>query len=93
LIKQDFENAFNEVDVILSPTTPDLPHKLGAKITPEQAYAMDAFTIPANLAGICAGVIPVGKLKGIPVGLQVLAPAFKEELLFNFLKAAEETFL
>ena len=93
LIKKDFDNAFKEVDVILSPTTPDLPNKLGAKITPEQAYAMDAFTIPANLAGICAGVIPISQLKGIPVGLQVLAPAFKEELLFWFLKAAEETFL
>ncbi len=90
LIKNDFDAAFREVDVILAPTTPDLPHKLGAKITPEQAYAMDAFTIPANLAGICAGVVPIGKLKGIPVGLQVIAPAFKEDVLLSFLRAVEE---
>lgn len=90
LISKDFDSAFKTADVIIAPTTPDLPHALGSKITPEQAYAMDAFTIPANLAGIAAGVVPVGTLQGIPVGMQVMVPAFKEELLFNFLKAVEE---
>ena len=90
LIKKDFDSAFKEVDIIITPTTPDLPHKLGAKITPEQAYAMDAFTIPANLAGICAGVVPIGTLNNIPVGMHVIAPAFKEDVLFGFLKAVED---
>lgn len=90
LIKKDFDNAFKEVDLIITPTTPDLPHRLGTKITPEQAYAMDAFTIPPNLAGISAGVVPIGTLNGIPVGMHVIAPAFKEDVLFNFLKVVEE---
>jgi aspartyl-tRNA(Asn)/glutamyl-tRNA(Gln) amidotransferase subunit A len=89
LIKKDFESAFGKVDVIISPVTPELPHKLGKKLTPEEAYAMDAFTIPASLAGICAGVVPAGKVNGVPVGIQVIAPAFKEDLLCNFLAAIE----
>ncbi len=81
LIKKDFETAFQEVDFILSPVTPELPYKLGHKITPEEDYALDAFTIPANLAGICAGVVPLGKIDGLPVGLQIMGPAFAEEKL------------
>ena len=72
---------FQEVDFILSPVTPELPYKLGHKISPEEDYALDAFTIPANLAGICAGVVPLGKIDGLPVGLQIMAPAFAEEKL------------
>lgn len=90
LIKKDFERAFNNVDVIMTPTVPDLPYMLGKSITPEEDYALDAFTVPANLAGIAGGVVPVGAIKGMPVGLQVLVPAFKEDILFNFLKAIEE---
>src|SRR3989344_7932747 len=90
LIAEDFNNAFKQVDIILAPTTPDLPKKLGQKLSPEEEYAMDAFTIPANLAGIAAGVIPIGTINNIPVGMQVMVPAFKEELLFDFLKIVEK---
>lgn len=90
LIVGGFERAFKEADVIISPTTPMLPHKLGAKITdPRAMYAYDAYTIPANLAGVCAGVVPAGKIDGIPVGLQVMAPAFREELLLRVMAAIE----
>jgi len=90
LIAEGFEKAFKEVDVIISPTTPMLPHKIGAKITdPKAMYAYDAYTIPANLAGICAGVVNAGRIKRIPVGLQVMAPAFKEELLLQVMAAVE----
>ncbi len=89
LITKTFAEAFNDVDIIILPTTPILPHKIGEKIDVKSMYAYDAFTIPANLAGICAGVIPAGKIDGIPVGLQVFAPAFKEKLLFNVLKEIE----
>ena len=90
LIADGFEKAFRDVDMIISPTTPMLPHKLGAKITdPKTMYAYDAYTIPANLAGICAGVVPAGKIDGIPVGVQVMAPAFKEKMLFQALAAIE----
>ncbi len=86
LIKKDFEAAFQEVDFILSPVTPELPYKLGHKISPEEDYALDAFTIPANLAGICAGVVPLSKIDGLPVGLQIMAPAFAEEKLIALMK-------
>ncbi len=90
LISESFEKAFGDVDIIISPTTPMLPHKLGTKITdPKAMYAYDAFTIPANLAGICAGVVNAGEIDGIPVGLQVMAPAFKEELLLRAMAAVE----
>lgn len=91
LIAEGFEKAFKDVDIIISPTTPMLPHKLGTKITdPKAMYAYDAFTIPANLAGICAGVVPAGKIDGVPVGLQIMAPAFKEELLLQAMAAVEK---
>lgn len=93
LIKKDFDEAFEKVDFIVSPVTPELPNKLTEKISPEAAYATDAFTIPANLAGICAGVVPIGKIKGIPVGLQIMAPAFAEHKLFSMMKVVEEIFL
>jgi len=91
LVRKEFEKAFKEVDVIILPTTPVLPHKLGTKIDdPKVLYAYDAFTIPANLAGICAGVINIGKIDNIPIGMQICVPSFKEDLLFNILKEVEE---
>ncbi len=90
LIKKDFDNAFKDVDIIIAPVTPSLPHKLGDKISPETAYAFDAFTIPANLAGICSGVVKSGKIDNIPVGMQISAPAFNESLLFNIMKKWED---
>ena len=91
LIKKDFEDAFKEADIIISPTTPVLPHKLGTEITdPKVMYAYDAFTIPANLAEICAGVIKAGEIDNVQIGLQVMAPAFREDMLFNVLSAWEK---
>ncbi len=89
LIKEEFENAFKQVDILLSPVTPKLPHKIGEKINVEDMYAYDAFTVLANLSGICAGVIPAGKINNAPVGLQIMAPAFKEELLFKVMRCLE----
>ncbi|MCP3686243.1 MAG: Asp-tRNA(Asn)/Glu-tRNA(Gln) amidotransferase subunit GatA [bacterium] len=92
LIKDDFEKAFKEVDVILSPTTPRLPHKFEEKITdPKVMYAYDAYTCPANLAGICAGVVKAGEIEGIPVGLHIMAPRLKEELMLQVMKLWEDT--
>jgi aspartyl-tRNA(Asn)/glutamyl-tRNA(Gln) amidotransferase subunit A len=84
LIRKDFEEAFKEVDILVLPTTPMLPHNLGTQITdPKVMYAYDAFTIPANLAGICGGVVPGGKIDCIPVGVQLFAKAFSEADLLN----------
>ncbi|MBI4440662.1 Asp-tRNA(Asn)/Glu-tRNA(Gln) amidotransferase subunit GatA [Candidatus Woesearchaeota archaeon] len=72
-IRDEFEKAFKIVDLLAMPTTPELPHLLGKLPSPEAAYAYDAFTIPANLAGICAGVVPCGLIDKVPVGLQLYA--------------------
>ncbi|MCA9495460.1 MAG: aspartyl/glutamyl-tRNA amidotransferase subunit A [Nanoarchaeota archaeon] len=89
IIAKEFERVFKEVDFILMPTTPMIPHKFGTKLTTEQMYAYDAFTIPANLAGICAGVISkdtVNEEDGkVSVGLQIYADKFKEDILFQAL--------
>ena len=89
LIRTDFENAFKECDVMISATVPRLPHKIGSKISVEEMYGYDALTIPANLAGICAINIPTAKIENCPVGMQIMAPAFKETRMFQVARALE----
>lgn len=84
LIKNDFVTAFNEVDLILGPTTPNLAWKLGEKNhDPVAAYLEDIYTITANLAGIPGLSMPAGFVDGLPVGVQLLAPYFQEGRLLN----------
>jgi aspartyl-tRNA(Asn)/glutamyl-tRNA(Gln) amidotransferase subunit A len=80
LVKQDFDKAFEEVDVILTPTTPTVAFKIGEKSqSPLQMYLSDIFTIPANLAGIPGISIPVKGRKGkLPVGFQLMGNHFRE---------------
>lgn len=85
MIIKEFEEAFKKVDVIILPVTPDIPHKIGEEIDVNTAYAMDAFTTPANLAGICAGTVNAGKIDNTPIGVQVLAKSFNEKTLFDSL--------
>jgi aspartyl-tRNA(Asn)/glutamyl-tRNA(Gln) amidotransferase subunit A len=90
LIKEEFEHAFQKADFIISPTVPRLPHKIGEKISVEEMYAYDALTIPANFAEICAISIPMGEISKVPVGMQIMAPAFSEKSLFNLSKEFED---
>ncbi len=90
LIKKDFADAFKKVDVIISPTVPRLPHKIGSKITAAEMYSYDALTNPANLAGIPALTMPAGKIDGIPIGLQIMAPQFSETKMFYVAMALEK---
>lgn len=84
LIKQDFVNAFEDVDVIMAPVSPDVAFKLGEKTEdPLKMYAADIFTVPANLAGVCGLALNCGKINGLPVGLQILGSWFGENLLFK----------
>ena len=84
LIARDMENAFRKVDVIISPTTPTLPFKIGERTEdPVQMYLSDLLTTPANLAGSPALTVPAGVIRGLPVGLQIMGPAFQEERLFQ----------
>ena len=90
LIAETINKAFDKVDFLILPTTPLLPNKLGERLDPKVEYAFDAYTIPANLAGICAGVVPVGVIDGVPVGMQIFAKAFDEERLFTLMESVNE---
>ena len=85
LIKRDFEEAFKECDIILTPTSPTTAFKLGERTAePLKMYLSDIFTIPANLAGIPAVSIPCGySSQGLPIGLQFIAKPFDEEGLIH----------
>lgn len=90
LIKQDFNNAFMEVDIIITPVVPAIPPKIGTEITPEIMYFFDALTVPANLAGICSGVVNGGIIDKVPIGIQISAPAFREKLLLDVMKTWQD---
>ncbi|MFA4960506.1 MAG: Asp-tRNA(Asn)/Glu-tRNA(Gln) amidotransferase subunit GatA [Candidatus Pacearchaeota archaeon] len=82
-IKEQFEKIFQDVNVIVLPTVPKLPHKIGSKISVEEMYAYDIFTVLANIAGLPAISVPTGKIEGKNVGLQLIAPHFAEEMIFE----------
>lgn len=92
LITQDFEVAFQKVDVILTPTTPTPAFALDEKPTdPVVMYLNDVLTVPVNLAGLPAISIPAGLSKdGLPLGLQLIGPAFDESVLFRVGRVLEE---
>ena len=85
LLKQDFERAFEQVDVIVSPTSPTPAFAIGERADdPLAMYLADVYTVSANLAGICAISIPCGfSSDGLPIGLQLQAPAFAEQRLLQ----------
>lgn len=84
LIQQDFINAFKEVDVLMSPTTPSPAFVQGEKTSdPVTMYLEDVFTIAINLAGIPAMSVPAGFVDGLPVGLQIIGDYFSEARLLN----------
>jgi aspartyl-tRNA(Asn)/glutamyl-tRNA(Gln) amidotransferase subunit A len=86
-IFEDFEKAFKIVDAIFTPVSPTLPFKLGEKIDdPLKMYLSDVFTVSANLAGLPAISIPCGKVKKLPVGLQIIGKPFSEKLIFQIAK-------
>lgn len=86
LIARDFAAAFQDVDVLISPTAPTTAFRLGEKLDdPVAMYLNDVATIPVNLAGNCAMSIPVGLAPedGLPVGLQIMAPSLADDRLYN----------
>lgn len=92
LIKKDFDEAFKKVDVIIAPVSPTLPWKIGERTQdPLAMYLSDIYTVNVNLAGIPGLSVPIGLVKDLPVGLQILGPHFSESLLFQVGKAIEET--
>jgi aspartyl-tRNA(Asn)/glutamyl-tRNA(Gln) amidotransferase subunit A len=96
LIQRDFAAAFERADVLVSPTAPTTAFKLGDKLDdPLAMYLNDVATIPANLAGTPGMSIPVGLAPedGLPVGLQIMAPAMADERLYNVGAALERALL
>ena len=92
LIKEEFENAFKKFDCVILPTVPGLPWNLGEgkKMKPEEIYAYDALTIPANLAEICAVSLPAGKIDGIPVGMQVMCAKGEDSKMLSIAREIEQ---
>ena len=90
-VRQDFEAAFETVDVIASPTMPVLPFELGESLEdPLRMYLADANTTPANLANLPAISVPAGEADGLPVGLQLVGPKFGEETIVRAASAVED---
>lgn len=90
IIRKELSFALKDVDVLVGPTVPKLPHKLGEKISdPMVMYAYDIFTVPANLAGIPSGVVPAGKAEGIPTGLQFMGKALDDQKVLNIMYGFE----
>ena len=85
MIKQDFVEAYKNVDVILTPSTPTTAFEINKKdMTPEQEYLNDIYTVPVNLAGLPAVSLPVGyENEGLPIGLQLIGRPFDEETLLR----------
>ncbi len=89
-VREDFEDAFTDVDVIASPTMPVLPFELGESLDdPLRMYLADANTTPVNLANLPAISVPAGEADGLPVGLQLVGPKFDEETVIRAASAVE----
>ncbi|MHA2060924.1 MAG: Asp-tRNA(Asn)/Glu-tRNA(Gln) amidotransferase subunit GatA [Candidatus Sifarchaeia archaeon] len=91
IIKQDFEKAFQNVDVLIGPTMPYLSFKIGEKIDdPLAMYLADIYTVSVNLAGVPAISIPCGFENGLPIGLQIIGNSFKEGQILQVAYAFEQ---
>ena len=93
LLREDFDKAFEQCDLIAGPVCPTTAFKVGEKADPLQMYLMDIFTISANLAGLPGMSLPVGlgKDSGMPVGLQFMGPAFCEADMLSVAECLERT--
>jgi aspartyl-tRNA(Asn)/glutamyl-tRNA(Gln) amidotransferase subunit A len=90
LIIEDFKAAFQKVDALLGATSPTVAFPLGAKTQdPVAMYLNDIITIPANLGNVCGISVPCGLADGLPIGLQVIAPGFREEVALQVAYAFE----
>src|SRR5690606_35229816 len=92
LISRDFAAAFEQADVLVSPTTPFVAFPFGARTAdPYQMYLADLFTIPSTLYGGPGISVPRGLSDGLPVGLQVMAPTMADDRMYRVAAALEST--
>ncbi len=91
LVRQDFEHAYEQCDIVLTPSSPCFPFKLGEKISdPYQMYLTDVFTVPSAMAGLPSLSLNCAYRKGLPVGLQVIAGPFREDRMFGMSRFLED---
>ena len=93
LVKEDYDKAFKEVDVIICPAAPSVAYKIGEKIdNPLEMYLQDACTVPLNLAGLPGISVPCGYNKdGMPIGMQIIGKALDEETLIRVAYTYEQS--
>ncbi|BDZ70199.1 Asp-tRNA(Asn)/Glu-tRNA(Gln) amidotransferase subunit GatA [Methanobacterium petrolearium] len=89
LIRKEITGLLKDVDVLVGPTVPKLPHKVGTELEPMEMYAYDILTVIANLAGIPAASTPAGDVNGIPVGMQLQAKPLDDEKIVKLMAANE----
>jgi aspartyl-tRNA(Asn)/glutamyl-tRNA(Gln) amidotransferase subunit A len=91
LIRQEFAQAFEKYDALITPTSPTVPFRIGEKVDdPLQMYLSDVCTLPINIAGVPAISIPGGFAEGLPVGMQIIGKPFDEETLIRIAFAYEQ---
>jgi aspartyl-tRNA(Asn)/glutamyl-tRNA(Gln) amidotransferase subunit A len=91
LIKQEFDQAFEKYDALVTPTSPIVPFKLGEKLEdPMQMYLSDICTLPVNIAGIPAISVPAGFVDNLPIAMQIVGKPFSEEMLLRVAFAYEQ---
>jgi aspartyl-tRNA(Asn)/glutamyl-tRNA(Gln) amidotransferase subunit A len=84
LVRSDFQRAFKNFDLLISPTMPSTAFKIGELADPLTMYKMDVNTVPINLAGVPALSLPIGLAKSLPVGMQIIGNYFSENTILNF---------
>jgi len=91
LIRQEFDQAFDKFDALVTPTSPTVPFKIGEKVDdPLQMYLADVCTLPINIAGLPAISIPAGFANGLPIGMQIIGKPFAEETLLKIAHAYQQ---
>ncbi|MBA2859424.1 Asp-tRNA(Asn)/Glu-tRNA(Gln) amidotransferase subunit GatA [Methanococcus maripaludis] len=92
LMKKEMLGLFNSADLIVGPTVPKLPHKLGEEVSPMEMYAYDVLTVPTNICGICSGVVRCGNIQGVPVGLQIQGAPLEDEKVLSAMIEFEKNY-
>ncbi len=91
LIRREFDEAFKKYNALVTPTSPTVPFRIGARIDdPVQMYLSDVCTLPINIAGIPAISVPAGFAEGLPIGMQIIGKPFDEETLLRIAYAYEQ---
>ena len=91
LLRREFDDAFQRLDALVTPTCPTAAFRLGEKTEdPVQMYLSDIYTVPVNVAGLPSISVPCGLAKGLPVGMQLIGPALSEETLLRVAHAYEQ---